>query len=183
MNIRFNNYSMWVSKKYNDDWYEWCVFVDEGSDIINVIKSIEYTLHPSFPDPVRLVTSKGNKFALFSSGWGGFSVKIRVNYEDGSSTSTSYFLKLDGSWPIKKSLKEFPDSDTQNVYDSLIHEKFRWRKLETLIKNSNLAKDDVLKVLDYLEREELARKASFLSVDGKEMWGSTAIVGVSPKLR
>src|SRR6185436_18147873 len=102
---------------------------------------------------VRLVSSKETKFALFSSGWGGFSMKIRVNFEDGSSTSTSYFLKLDRSWPLKGRPKEFPNTDTQLVYDSLIHEKFRWRKLETLVKNSNLAKESVLTVLDYLERE------------------------------
>jgi hypothetical protein len=173
---------MWISKKYDDDWYDWCVFVDEGSDVINTIKSIEYALHPSFPDPVRLVVNKASKFALFSSGWGGFSIKIRINYENGSLFSTSYSLRLDRSWPIKKAPTEFPDIDAKIVYELLFHQKFRWRKLETLIKNSNLTKDSVLQRLGYLEREELVRKASFLSIDGQEMWGATAIVGLSPKL-
>ena len=48
MTIRFSSYSMKVEKKYDDDWYDWCVFVDEKEDVIDSIKYVEYTLHPTF---------------------------------------------------------------------------------------------------------------------------------------
>ena len=183
MTLKFSNYSMWTEKKYEDDWYEWCVFVDENSDVINSIKSIEYTLHPSFPDPVRSIEDKSSKFALFSSGWGGFSIKVRINYESGSSSTTSYFLRLErDNWPRKQAPKNFADNETKLVFQALLHERHRWRKIDTVVKNSNLARDTVLGILGDLQEKDLVRKARFLSIDGKEMWGATAVVGVSPRI-
>jgi transcription initiation factor IIF auxiliary subunit len=183
MTVKFNSYSMWIEKKDDDDWYDWCVFVDEISNIINSIKSVEYTLHPTFPDPIRLIESKSSKFALFSSGWGGFSIKIRVNYEDGSAHTTSYYLVLErDSWPRKQAPNTFADNETECVYKALFHKKHRWRKVDTVVKNSNLSNDTVLRILYDLEDEDLVRKAPSLSIDGKEMWGATAVVGISPKI-
>ena len=39
MTVKFNSYSMWIEKKDDDDWYDWCVFVDENSDVVNSINS------------------------------------------------------------------------------------------------------------------------------------------------
>ena len=99
MTVKFNSYSMWIEKKDDDDWYDWCVFVDENSDVVNSIRSVKYTPHPTFPDPIRSIESKTSKFTLFSSGWGGFSIKIRVNYEDSTPFTTSYVLGCDPSIP------------------------------------------------------------------------------------
>src|SRR5437899_8571127 len=84
MSIRFRNYSMFTEKKYDRNWYEWCVFVDSDREVVDRINAVEYKLHPTFPDPVRLITQKENRFALFSSGWGGFLIKTRVIFEDGA---------------------------------------------------------------------------------------------------
>lgn len=183
MTVKFNNYSMWTELKYGSNWYEWCVFVDENSDIINSIKSIEYTLHSTFPDPARLIEDKSTKFALFSSGWGEFSIKTHINYENGASATTTYDLRLENdNWPRKQAPKNFADNKTKLVYQSLSHEKYRWRKIDTIVRNSNLPKDTVLDILGDLKEEDLVRKAHFLSIDSKEMWAATAVVGVSPKI-
>lgn len=182
MKVKFNNYSRLTEKKYDDDWYEWCVFVDEDPVVINAINAVEYVLHPSFPEPVRFVQDKSSKFALFSSGWGSFDIKIRINFEDGTSLGASYTLRLErDDWPRKQAPENFADNETKLVYQALLHEKYRWRKLETVMKNSNLPKETVLKILGDLQKNDLVRKALYLSIDGKEMWGATAVVGVSPK--
>jgi hypothetical protein len=42
--------------------------------------------------------------------------------------------------------------------------------------------DKVLSILVDLETQDLVRKSPFFSIDGKEMWGATAIVGIAPKI-
>lgn len=183
MTIKLNSYSMWTEKKYEDDWYDWCVFVDEDLEVINTIRSVEYTLHPTFPNPVRVIKDKTSRFVLFSSGWGGFRIKVRIDYENGSSLKTSFSLQLlRDNWPKKQPPQDFSENETKLVYQALLHEKHRWRKIDTLVKNSNLPKDAVLRILEELQNQDLARKAYYLSIDGKEMWGATAVVGVSPRI-
>jgi transcription initiation factor IIF auxiliary subunit len=173
---------MWF-KKNNDDWYDWCIFVDENFDVINSIKSVEYILHSTFPDPIRSIESKHSKFALFSSGWGEFLVKIRVHYENGSLSTISYYLRLErDNWPRKQAPNTFPDNETRLIYQALLHKKYRWRKIDTIARNLNLSNDIVLNILYDLENRDLVRKAPFPSIDGKEMWGATAVVGISPKI-
>jgi hypothetical protein len=173
---------MWVVKKDDDDLYDWCVFVDENPNVINSIKSVEYILHATFPDPIKLIESKYNKFALFSGGWGAFTIRIRVNYENGSSSTTSYYLRLErDNWPRKQAPDTFPDNATRLVYQALLQKKFRWRRFDTVARTSNLSGDIVLSVLYDLENKDLVRKSPFPSIDGREMWGATAVVGISPK--
>ena len=67
--------------------WDWTVFIDPRSNDLNRIKCVEYTLHHTFPDPVRIVCSKGNvdrPFALSSNGWGTFLIRVRALYKDGS---------------------------------------------------------------------------------------------------
>lgn len=110
----------------------------------------------------------------------GFSIAITVKFIDGSTNKTSYFLKLLGGWPQKAAPEVFDSTDSKNVYEALIHEKYRWRKVSTVIKQTNLPESKVLGVLKKLEQENLVRKAYFQSVDNKDLWGATAVVGISP---
>ena len=55
---------------------------------------MEYTLHPSFPDPVRTVLDREHRFAIMSNGWGSFLMEIRVIYEDGHEEFTSHMVGL-----------------------------------------------------------------------------------------
>ena len=47
------------------------MFVEGDCDTLKQIDCVEYTLHPTFPDPVRKVCSQPEtKFALSNNGWG-----------------------------------------------------------------------------------------------------------------
>ena len=181
--IKFNEYSIRTQKKYDDDWYDWCVFVDEEANVIDMIESVEYTLHPTFPDPSKLTKNKLNRFALFSAGWGGFPITITITLEDGSIVNTDFYLRLwDNNWPKKNPPEDFGDPDTKFVYQALIHEKYRWRKIETIIKQTHIPRERVLEILEKLEKENIVRKAYFQSVDNKDLWGATSVVGISPRV-
>ena len=178
--LKFDEYSMFVQKKYEYDWYDWCVFVSGDAAVVEGIESVQYTLHPSFPDPVRLVTNRADCFPLYSAGWGGFSIGVKLTFTDGETADTSYYLKLLGEWP-RGAEPDAPGADEQAVYQTLLHPKFRWRKMSTLLSKTGLPEPRVLEVLRRMEAENVVRKAYFKSVDNQEMWGATAVVGIAPR--
>ena len=64
--------------------WDWTIFVDAGPNTLKQIDCVEYTLHPTFPDPVRKVCGQQEtRFALSSNGWGTFTVKVKITYKDG----------------------------------------------------------------------------------------------------
>src|SRR6266498_1825934 len=133
--LNFNNYSMWVEKKHNYDWYEWCVFVNSPKELLDDIKTVEYTLHPTFPDPVRLIKDKATRFALLSAGWGGFQINAKAILVTGELIETNHNLKLGkDDWPRGTKLTNFDSTPERIIYENLFHEKYRWRKASTLAK-------------------------------------------------
>jgi transcription initiation factor IIF auxiliary subunit len=182
MNVQFNSYSMFTEKKSDRDWYEWCVYVDGDKEVMDHIQSVEYRLHPTFPDPLRTITQKQDRFALFSSGWGGFVIRTRVKLSDGSEETGSYTLDLNwDDWPRKKP-SSFESPAEEEVYQVLMERSYRWRKLNTIMKRTNLSESEVRQTLDTLSRRELARMLPYRSIDNQEQWGATALVGISPRL-
>ncbi len=180
--LRFGTYSMFIEKKHDYDWYEWCVFVDESPAAISTIQAVEYALHPTFPEPVRLKTDKLNRFALFSSGWGGFTIKITIRFEDGQVERTDYNLQLEAdSWPRRRMGREYRNDAERSVYEALFDEKYRWRKTETIVRRTKLPERVVNEILEKLETENLARRAGYRSIDNKELWGTTAVIGIAPR--
>jgi transcription initiation factor IIF auxiliary subunit len=64
--------------------WDWTIFVDTDFDTLRQIDCVEYTLHPTFPDPVRKVCGHPEtKFALSNNGWGTFTVKVKIQYKNG----------------------------------------------------------------------------------------------------
>jgi transcription initiation factor IIF auxiliary subunit len=57
---------------------------EAASAELDRIRCVEYTLHPSFPNHVRLVCTRQNGFELTARGWGTFTVLIRLLFKDGS---------------------------------------------------------------------------------------------------
>lgn len=69
----------------NGQW-KWTIFIDAPEKAIEDIRCVEYTLHPSFPNPVREVCDRGtgpHAFALSAIGWGVFKISIRVIHNNG----------------------------------------------------------------------------------------------------
>jgi len=64
--------------------HKWCVYVRgvNNENISNFIKSVQFTLHSTFPNNIRVV----NKwpFELYEMGWGEFDIKIKIELIDES---------------------------------------------------------------------------------------------------
>jgi caspase domain-containing protein/pYEATS domain-containing protein involved in immunity len=84
-----------TSRKLREDLWEWTVFVEADPATLGLINCVEYTLHPTFPDPVRTICSPSNSFALSTQGWGTFEIKIRVLFKDGSDRRLTHQLRFE----------------------------------------------------------------------------------------
>jgi transcription initiation factor IIF auxiliary subunit len=76
-----------------DSW-SWAVWV-EGSDAdLDAIDYVEYTLHPTFPRPVRQIRDRSSKFRLETRGWGSFTIYATVVRKDGVPLRLEHDLEL-----------------------------------------------------------------------------------------
>jgi transcription initiation factor IIF auxiliary subunit len=77
-----------------DDWWSWSVWLEGPLSELNKIDYVEYTLHPTFANPVRRVSSRSNRFRLDSEGWGVFPIYLQVVRKDGKVKHLKHQLKL-----------------------------------------------------------------------------------------
>ncbi len=80
----------------NNKW-NWTIFIKASQSTLDKIKCVEYTLHPTFPNPIRLVCDMGSytkAFPLSSNGWGTFTVAVKVLFKNGEVKTLSYPLKF-----------------------------------------------------------------------------------------
>ena len=83
------------SEKYEDDeWWSWSVWVDGPAKELDQVKQVEYTLHPTFSKPVRIVGTRRNNFKLSTGGWGVFPIYARILKKDGTVTRLRHNLEL-----------------------------------------------------------------------------------------
>jgi len=82
--------------KGNDQW-EWTIFVKSSPDVLNSIEYVQYTLHPTFADPIQKVYKTSNPdypFGLTRTGWGVFEVPVRVVFKNGEQRTLKYLLRF-----------------------------------------------------------------------------------------
>jgi transcription initiation factor IIF auxiliary subunit len=183
MSLVFTNYSMESEVKYDEKWYDWCVFVEGDEAILERIVEVKYQLHPTFPNPLRSSTDKRHRFPLISNGWGEFALGISVVLADAAIQTLSYRVRLrDNNWPKKQRPARFNSKEEESVYNVLAEGQFRWRKLNTIGRKTGLSDQTTATALRNLETANLARKAHVRSIDQQEMWGATAIVGIMPQI-
>jgi transcription initiation factor IIF auxiliary subunit len=99
MEFNFDNYSRHVGSRGDYEWFEWKVFMDEPDEKLRKVRSVEYRLHKTFPNPIRVVEDRDSKFALESSGWGSFWIYITIYLENDTEEYTEYYLDLRKPWP------------------------------------------------------------------------------------
>ncbi|MEJ2628022.1 MAG: hypothetical protein P8078_05665 [bacterium] len=90
MNITTQNWS----HEIEPGWWEWGVSVIADEHILNQISCVVYTLHKSFPNPVRIICNRENNFELKTRGWGTFQIPIKILFKDGSVMELSHDLKF-----------------------------------------------------------------------------------------
>jgi hypothetical protein len=87
--------------KYNDDkTWSWTAYINGLRDQIERINCVIYTLHPTFPQPVRQVCETTNPlypFGITTTGWGTFDLQARLEFKDGSSMELSHYLDFSTS--------------------------------------------------------------------------------------
>lgn len=86
-----------TANKLANDKYKWTIFIQAPEAILNNVKCVEYTLDPSFPNPIQTIMTRGTSdkaFPLSATGWGAFTVYIKVIFNDGSVQSLSHYLEF-----------------------------------------------------------------------------------------
>jgi len=72
--------------KYNPESDAWScrLWLEGGAGKLDKVDRVFYTLHPAYPSPVKVVTSRETGFALTVESWGGFPFSVRVlrEYEE-----------------------------------------------------------------------------------------------------
>jgi transcription initiation factor IIF auxiliary subunit len=84
-----------------NDWWQWSVWIEGQKAELDAIQSVTYTLHPTFPNRVRRIENRATKFRLDSSGWGGFQIRIFLQFKDGEKRRMAHELEL--FYPQQKS--------------------------------------------------------------------------------
>jgi len=86
-----------VAERVADNQWKWTAFVKGPPEQIAKIQCVRYTLHPTFPNPVREICDMSDPehpFALSAVGWGVFNLRARIEFKDGSSSDLTHFLKF-----------------------------------------------------------------------------------------
>ena len=81
-------------KYVGEDYWEWSVWIDGPKKELDRVESVTYTLHPTFPKPVRIVESREDRFRLSTAGWGVFTLYAKVEHKDGSTERLKHELEL-----------------------------------------------------------------------------------------
>lgn len=83
--------------KYSSGRYSWTVFIVADESTLSNIAYVEYTLHPSFPNPVQSIKERGARcaFGLTSTSWGEFEVKVKIVFKNNDRPEyTKHWLNL-----------------------------------------------------------------------------------------
>lgn len=77
-----------------NDWWKWWVWIDGKQSDLDAIDRVIYTLHPTFPNPVREVDNRSTNFRLETAGWGVFRIFARVIKKNGEEIKLKHDLVL-----------------------------------------------------------------------------------------
>ncbi len=90
-----DDYRIEQAYKYRgDDYWDWWVWVEASDANLDKISNVIYNLHYTFKIPVRKIDTRENKFRLKTSGWGVFTIYIRLNFKDDSVLDLEHDLEL-----------------------------------------------------------------------------------------
>ena len=85
MGFKLKNTAEYLDKRGDTNWWKWKAYIEATQpNTLADIKYVEYHLHPSFRDPVQRIRLKYGGFPLNQVGWGTFSLKAKLVFEDPS---------------------------------------------------------------------------------------------------
>jgi transcription initiation factor IIF auxiliary subunit len=77
-----------------NDFWSWSVCLDGDEAELDAVDHVVYTLHPTFPNPVRTVDDRATKFRLETAGWGTFTIYAKVVGTNGEEQHLEHELEL-----------------------------------------------------------------------------------------
>lgn len=78
----------------DDDWWNWWVELDGPKKELAQVEKVTYSLHRTFPNPVRTIDTPNTNFRLETAGWGTFRIHAQVQMRDGGKLKLHHDLKL-----------------------------------------------------------------------------------------
>jgi TIR domain/YEATS family len=78
-----------------DGFWRWSVWLDGPDAELDGVESVEWVLHPTFPNPLVLVKQRQTRFRLDASGWGAFEINAHVLTRDGRKQHLKHWLRLE----------------------------------------------------------------------------------------
>ena len=97
--VKLKNYAREAAPRQGSRWFKWKVFVDGTPDEISSIEEVEYTLRPTFPEPIQKCKNERDKFSYQSSGWGEFTIRAEIRFKDGHTETLTHWLDSKANWP------------------------------------------------------------------------------------
>jgi transcription initiation factor IIF auxiliary subunit len=89
------NLTVIQTQKYEgNQWWNWSLWIQGSNDDLDGIASVTYTLHPTFPEPIRTVTDRASRFQLRCAGWGVFTIPITVRLKNGKTIELEHELQF-----------------------------------------------------------------------------------------
>ena len=79
----------------NEGTYEWLLEIHGPKDVLNLIDTVTYKLHPTFQPQVVEVKSRNEYFRIQRIGWGTFRIPIQILFIDSTIFNTSYDLTFE----------------------------------------------------------------------------------------
>jgi transcription initiation factor IIF auxiliary subunit len=90
-----SQYKIAQSEDYKgDDWWQWAVWIEASDEDLDQVEYVEWTLHPTFRNPVRKCDERSTNFRIETGGWGVFPISAHVQTRSGSPIRLRHFLEL-----------------------------------------------------------------------------------------
>ncbi|MCG3165569.1 MAG: hypothetical protein POELPBGB_01337 [Bacteroidia bacterium] len=92
-----------TAQKINEDYWRWTAYITGDANTIRKIAYVEYRLHETFRQPVRIIKEIGEideAFPLTVDGWGIFKLIAIVHFKDGTNQMLTHILKFNSKIKI-----------------------------------------------------------------------------------
>jgi len=77
-----------------ENYWKWSIELEANPEVLDRIAFVIYTLHETFPNPIRRISSREDNFRLETSGWGEFMIYAKVLFKDKSQIRLTHWLEL-----------------------------------------------------------------------------------------
>lgn len=122
-----------------DGYWKWSVWIDGPDAELDQVQSVEWVLHPTFPNPIVQATQRQDKFRIEASGWGAFEINAHVSTNDGRTQHLKHWLRLEEPGGVSAELPHeekpavFVSAGVKdNLWEEAVRDALARRRLDVL---------------------------------------------------